>query len=178
MNNSQKGIAHLMLVLVAGIGLLAFIAVSQLAQFKNNLFSDLYPKKYSHATGVGTTEPVGVGSTSPAPSPSSTPTPAPTPLPTPTPDTTPPTVTITNPQNNTTVRKNATIYINASASDASGISKVEFYVNNSLKCTDTAAPYSCSWTVPSKPRVTYTISAKAFDTLQNNSTATIQVTSM
>ncbi|MDO8658103.1 MAG: S8 family serine peptidase [Candidatus Levybacteria bacterium] len=112
-----------------------------------------------------------------APLPTNTPVP-PTPTLTPTPsDTTPPTVTITSPRNNSKVARNKTITIKANASDASGIAKVEFYVNGTLKCTDTTASYTCAWGVPSARNVVYTLQAKAHDTKGNTAANTITVTS-
>lgn len=92
-------------------------------------------------------------------------------------DITPPAVVVTYPTNGATVPKNSTVTITANASDVSGIGKVEFYVNNSLKCTDTASAYSCNWFVPAKPRVSYNLQAKAYDTAGNISTSSITVTS-
>jgi Bacterial Ig domain len=45
------------------------------------------------------------------------------------------------------------VRILVNASDVSGVSKVEVYVNGNLKCTDTVAPYSCDWKVPRRSRV-------------------------
>lgn len=100
---------------------------------------------------------------------------------TPPPDTQAPTVSITNPQNGATVKKNSTVLITAKASDNVGVSKVEFSVDGSLKCLvlspDSAAQYNCSWSVPKQPRVKYTISAKAFDAANNSSSSSVTVTS-
>lgn len=92
-------------------------------------------------------------------------------------DITPPAVVVTYPKNGATVPKNSTVTIMANASDVSGIGKVEFYVNNSLKCTDTAPGYFCNWSVPPKPRVSYNLQAKAYDSAGNTSTSSITVTS-
>lgn len=92
-------------------------------------------------------------------------------------DTIQPTVSITSPLNGATVRRNYTTVIQASASDNVGVSKVEFYVNNALRETDLAAPYSYSWLVPQQRGVPYTITVKAYDSAQNSSTHTITVTS-
>lgn len=92
-------------------------------------------------------------------------------------DTTPPSVSITNPANGSFVGRDNTITIRASASDTSGIAKVEFLVNNSLKCTDTTFSYSCKWRVPNTKNVVYTLTAKAFDTAGNIGSHSIQVTS-
>jgi len=58
----------------------------------------------------------------------------------------------------------ATITLSAAAADSDGIvTKVEFYQNGALipGCTDTAAPYTCSWSVSTPNR--YEVTAKAFD---------------
>jgi hypothetical protein len=88
-----------------------------------------------------------------------------------------PTVSITSPVNGAQVSRNSTTIINASATDNRGVSKVEFYVNNVLKCTDTTAAYSCAWTVPSQKNVNYALMAKAYDTSGNITSTTISVTS-
>jgi hypothetical protein len=61
---SQKGSAPILLLLAA-IGLLAFLAISSTAPFQDGLFAMLYPKKASFASGPIVT--------SPSPSPFSTP---------------------------------------------------------------------------------------------------------
>ncbi|MBP6882397.1 MAG: hypothetical protein KBC15_02450 [Candidatus Levybacteria bacterium] len=112
----------------------------------------------------------------PTPTPTKTPTPTATKTPTPTPtpvDLTPPTVSITQPANNATVTRGRSSTISASASDASGISKVEFYVNGVLKCSDSASAYSCSWSVPSPANVTYSLTAKAFDKKGNTKISSV-----
>lgn len=131
------------------------------------------------------TNPITPPITNPIPSPSPTPepitgpipSPSPTPTPTPTPDTQNPTVSITYPLYGSFIKKNNVLDIQASASDNVAISKVEFYVNNNLICIDTTSPYICSWFVGKKPRVTYTISAKAYDTSNNTASHSITVTS-
>ncbi len=50
MPNKQSGIAHI-LVLVAAVGLIAFILIANTADFKDRLFSSLFPKPSSHAAG-------------------------------------------------------------------------------------------------------------------------------
>jgi hypothetical protein len=58
-------------------------------------------------------------------------------------DAAPPNVSITSPANGATVK--GIVSISASASDASGVQRVEFYVRGQLLCTDSTAPYSCEW---------------------------------
>jgi glucose/arabinose dehydrogenase len=88
-----------------------------------------------------------------------------------------PTVAITNPANGATVARKSNVTITATATDNVGVSRVEFLVNGALQCTDTAAPYSCSWRVPNPMNRTHQIQARAFDAAGNNATATIQVRS-
>jgi hypothetical protein len=91
-------------------------------------------------------------------------------------DTTAPTVSVTTPVNNSTV--SGTISVTTTASDNVGVSKVEFYVNNVIKATDTASPYSFSWNTTSIANGTYTLTAKAYDAAGNvgqSSTVTVTV---
>ena len=92
-------------------------------------------------------------------------------------DTTPPSVSITLPVNGTTVKHGSTIAITASATDNIGITKVVFYDNSTVLATDTAAPYTASWSVPGKPNITYTLKAVAFDAAGNTSSSTVTVKS-
>lgn len=92
-------------------------------------------------------------------------------------DITAPTVNITSPANNSKVTRSSRVTISATASDNIGVNKVEFYVNNSLKCTDTTATYTCSWSVPSQKNIKYTLTTKAYDPSGNIGTNTISVTS-
>jgi len=95
-------------------------------------------------------------------------TPPPPPPPT---DTTPPTVSITSPANGSNVSRRSTVNISASASDNVGVAFVEFYVNNSLVCTDNTAAYSCSWSVPGRKNANYTLTAVAEDPSGNRTTS-------
>jgi hypothetical protein len=92
-------------------------------------------------------------------------------------DTTPPTISLTNPTQGATVARKSTVSLSANASDNVGVSRVEFYVNGGLQCTDVSTPYSCSWKVPNQPRKTYQIEARAYDQAGNSASAAIQVTS-
>jgi hypothetical protein len=91
-------------------------------------------------------------------------------------DNTAPTVAITSPANGAQVNRNTTVNINANASDNIGVVKVEFYVNNVLKCTDTAAPYTCAWVVPNQ-KATFSLNATAYDTVGKTSIHAISVNS-
>ena len=91
-------------------------------------------------------------------------------------DTIAPTVSITSPANGATVIRKSTVTINATASDNVGVTRVDFLVNGAVQCTDTGAPYSCSWRVPNPMGKTYQLQARAFDAAGNSATATVSVT--
>ncbi len=91
-------------------------------------------------------------------------------------DNTAPTVAITSPANGAQVTRNTTVNINANASDNNGVVKVEFYVNNVLKCTDTATAYTCAWQVPNQ-KATFSLKATAYDAAGKTATHTISVSS-
>jgi subtilisin family serine protease len=89
-----------------------------------------------------------------------------------------PTAAINSPVNNSTVPRRTTVTISATASDNIGVTRVEFYVNNALTCTDTAAPYTCSWSVPNTKGVAYNLQARALDAAGNvGNSAVVRVTS-
>lgn len=81
-------------------------------------------------------------------------------------DTTPPTVSITSPADGSTVSGSVTI--SATASDNIGVSKVELYVDETLKATDGGtSPYSFSLNTTELSDGSHTIMAKAFDAAGN-----------
>jgi hypothetical protein len=84
----------------------------------------------------------------------------------------PPFVSITQPGNGDTV--GGTVTVRAEASDDQGITKVEFYIDNSLIESDTTAPYRFSWDTANVSNGSHTIKAIAYDTA--NQTAEDQVT--
>jgi parallel beta-helix repeat protein len=90
-------------------------------------------------------------------------------------DTTPPAVSITSPLGLQYVGRSTTQNIIASATDNVGVAKVEFYVDGSMICTDTAAPYECSWSLYTKPGVSFTLKAIGYDFAGNNAQASIVV---
>jgi subtilisin family serine protease len=87
-----------------------------------------------------------------------------------------PTVSITNPTNGGTVRRNSTVTISANATSSVGVSRVDFLVNGTLLCSAASSPYSCGWKVPTKSGVTYTVAAEAFDVQGATSSQSIAVT--
>jgi hypothetical protein len=75
------------------------------------------------------------------------------------------------------VTRNSTVTISATALDNVGVTKVEFYVNGSLTCNDTAGPYNCAWKFAGAPRRTYQLQARAYDAAGNvGSSSTVTVT--
>ena len=111
--------------------------------------------------------------------PTLTPTMAPTNTPTPTlpADTIAPVVSITYPTNGAIVSRNATVTLQAQASDNTAVTRVEFYVNGVLKGTDSTAPYTNNWLVPNKRNTSFNLSAKAYDSAGNigtSSTVTVR----
>jgi hypothetical protein len=85
------------------------------------------------------------------------------------------TVAVTNPKNGSTVPRNQKVTVSAAASDTIAVTKMEFYVNNSLLGTATTAPYTYPWRVPGK-RGQYQIQAKAYDAAGKSAAQAITVT--
>jgi hypothetical protein len=80
-------------------------------------------------------------------------------------DSTPPVVTLEVPS---TFARKSKITLGAAASDDVGVVKVDFYVNESkLLCSDSTAPYTCSWQIPNAPNKTWTLQATATDAVGN-----------
>ncbi len=75
------------------------------------------------------------------------------------------------------VRAGATVEIYTSASDKSGIQKIEYRINGTLRHTENLAPYQYFWPVPSGAGASYTIVARAYDTAGNTSESTVTVVS-
>jgi hypothetical protein len=83
-------------------------------------------------------------------------------------DAVPPSVDVTTPANG--AASSGTLDVTASASDTSGVAKVEFYVDGSLASTDTAAPYTFTWNTTGVANGAHTLMAKAYDAANNVST--------
>jgi hypothetical protein len=92
-------------------------------------------------------------------------------------DTVAPTVALTSPVNGSRVRVGSFVTLQATASDAVGVSSVAFYVNGVERCRDASEAYSCTWTVPSKRGVQYTIEARAYDINGNQGKSSVRITS-
>jgi Ca2+-binding RTX toxin-like protein len=94
------------------------------------------------------------------------------------PEDAPPAVALTNPVPGSTKSissKTATV-LAATAADDKGISKVEFYVGQRLVCTDTAAPFTCSYLPQSNELGRNVVTAVAYDTAGQTASALAQVT--
>jgi hypothetical protein len=83
-------------------------------------------------------------------------------------DNTGPAIAVTSPAPGATVR--STVTITATASDASGVASVAFYVDGALLATRTSAPYSVTWT-PARRSGAHTLTAVAADVLGNQATS-------
>lgn len=91
------------------------------------------------------------------------------------PDTTLPTVTISAPANGTTISSPTTV--TAVASDDVAVSKVEFYIDNVLRATDTTAAYTYAFDPTAFGAGSHNIAAKVYDTSNNTATSgTVNVT--
>jgi Bacterial Ig domain/Laminin G domain len=86
-----------------------------------------------------------------------------------------PQVAFTAPTDGSTVARGKPVSLGATASDDVGVTKVEFRANGSLKCTDTTAPYTCSWTPWTASGTKNTLKATAYDAAGNTAATTIYV---
>ena len=88
---------------------------------------------------------------------------------------TPPTVTLSSPINNASFTAPANITISALATDGDGnIAKVEFFAGTTLLNTDTATPYTYTWS--GVPAGSYTLIAKATDNSAASASASVNIT--
>jgi hypothetical protein len=88
-------------------------------------------------------------------------------------DTTPPDVRIDKPTDRSKV--SGFVDISATATDASPISKVEFYIDGQLKSTVSSVPYMYRWNSKNVKDGWHTISVKAYDKYGNCAEASIKV---
>lgn len=80
-------------------------------------------------------------------------------------DTTAPTVAMTSPAANATL--SGTVGIAASASDAVGVTRVEFYQNGTLLSASNVAPYRYSWNTTTVANGIYSLYARGYDASGN-----------
>lgn len=79
-------------------------------------------------------------------------------------DQTPPTTSVTSPNSGAILR--GTVTVNANAADntgGTGISRVELFVDNVLRSTDTTTPYSFSWDTTAVTNASHSLTVKAYD---------------
>jgi hypothetical protein len=69
-----------------------------------------------------------------------------------------------------------TVTVQASASDNVGVTEVRFYIDGSLKTTDTSSPYSYSWDTTGYSDGSHAVKAVAYDAAGNNAEDTNTVT--
>ena len=82
------------------------------------------------------------------------------------PDTTPPSVTITSPQDGSTVSE--VVSITCISTDNEGVEKVELWVDGvSTGVTDETEPYSLDWNTTTYENKSYTITVRSYDTSGN-----------
>lgn len=118
----------------------------------------------------------GGGGGSPSPS-SPSPSNEPSPTPAQPADTTPPDVSITAPVVNAAVAGTTTI--TATASDDTGVVRVEFYVDGVLKGSDSTSPYAYSWdttnggTHPCNGVHTHSLTVRAYDAADNEGVSAV-----
>jgi parallel beta-helix repeat protein len=89
-------------------------------------------------------------------------------------DNKPPQLTIQSPQSGLTVA--LTLSVTVQASDVSGISKIEYYLQDTLVHMITDTPYQWSWDTTQYPNGEYTILVKAYDTAGKMETSETTVT--
>jgi len=90
-------------------------------------------------------------------------------------DTTAPTTSITSPASGATL--SGTVAVAASATDAVGVTKVEFLLDGVLRSTDAASPYSWTWATTGASNGSHSLVAKAYDAAGNVGTSsTVSVT--
>jgi parallel beta-helix repeat protein len=84
-------------------------------------------------------------------------------------DNTGPSLTIQSPQGGITV--GLTLIVDVQASDATGVSRIEFFLGNVLVYTLNKAPYEWSWDTTQYPNGEYVIAIKAYDVVGNMKTS-------
>lgn len=91
------------------------------------------------------------------------------------PDVTPPTVSITSPANGATI-SGSSVAFNATAADAGGVQKVQFYVDGTYLGFDSAAPFTRTLDTTAFTNGAHQLRARAFDLANNTTWTTINVT--
>src|SRR5512140_1032655 len=84
-------------------------------------------------------------------------------------DTTAPVTSITAPTGGATL--SGTTLVTASASDDTGVARVEFLLDGSIASTDTAAPYEWSWDTTTAANGAHTLQSRAWDAAGNSASS-------
>lgn len=85
-----------------------------------------------------------------------------------------PIVAVTAPANNATV--SGTVAVAASASDNTGVTKVEFFIDGTMSAAVNTNPYTYNWYTTAASNGSHTLSAKAYDASGNiSSSSTVTV---
>jgi len=82
-----------------------------------------------------------------------------------TPDTTVPTAAITTPTSNASI--SGTVSVAAAANDNVGVSRVDFYLNGTLRASVNTAPYNFSWDTRAETNDANVLSCRAYDAAGN-----------
>jgi hypothetical protein len=85
-------------------------------------------------------------------------------------DITPPAVALTTPTAGTTYTTPQSVPVKATATDAVGVTKVWFVLNDVVVSTDTTLPYQYSWPITGANNGAYAWKSTAFDAMGNSST--------
>lgn len=88
-------------------------------------------------------------------------------------DTTVPSVSLTSPAGGSTAK--GLVTVNVSASDNTGINRVDLMVNGSKLASDTTSPYSFSWDSSKVPDGNATLTASAYDAAGNYASSSVSV---
>lgn len=88
-------------------------------------------------------------------------------------DTEVPAIDLTTPASGATIANTSTIAANAT--DNVGITKVEFYINGSLKSADTTSPYTYNWDTAGAQNGNTSLMVKAYDAAGNSNSDSVQV---
>ncbi|MFI3221707.1 MAG: Ig-like domain-containing protein [Methylococcaceae bacterium] len=91
-------------------------------------------------------------------------------------DTQAPLIAITNPVNGSHIVQPATVTATATATDESGVAKVEFFIDGQLNKTLSAAPYSFVWNTTTSAEGTHIIKTVATDIAGRTTEQTVTVT--
>ena len=91
-------------------------------------------------------------------------------------DTSPPTVSITSPQNGTSVTSGSIVNVAVNASDNKGVTSVTFKVDETIVSTSTSSPYNFTWNTTGVASGTHTLTATGRDAAGNIGISSVVIT--